>query len=310
MANEEHLALLLQGVAAWNQWRKTHRDIRPDLAEADLRGANLVGANLRGANLVGVNLEEADLTNADLRKVELIGANLTRADFLRANFIQTRLAGADFSEATIQLTTFASVDLSTIRGLETAHHKGPSTIGIDTLYHSNGQIPYVFLREAGVPDEMITYTKSLVGRPFEFYSCFISYSSEDRKFAERLHADLQDKGVRCWFAPEDLKMGDEFDSRIEESIQVHDRLLLILSEDSVKSRWVQREVAAAFEKEGKEDRIVLFPIQIDEAVMHSAVGWAADIRRRRHIGDFRQWKDHDAYQKAFNRLLRDLKADI
>jgi hypothetical protein len=44
--------------------------------------------------------------------------------------------------------------------------------------------------------------------------------------------------------------------------------------------------------------------------MQSAVGWAADIRRMRHIGDFQQWKDHDAYQKALQRLLRDLKADI
>jgi hypothetical protein len=116
--------------------------------------------------------------------------------------------------------------------------------------------------------------------------------------------------VRCWFAPEDLKIGDEFRSRIDESIQVYDRLLLILSEHSVTSRWVQKEVETAFEKEGKENRIVLFPIRIDEAVIHSAVGWAADIRRQRHIGDFRQWKDHDAYQQAFQRLLRDLKADI
>jgi TIR domain len=107
-----------------------------------------------------------------------------------------------------------------------------------------------------------------------------------------------------------LKIGDEFRSRIDESIQVYDRLLLILSEHSVKSRWVQKEVETAFEKEGKENRIVLFPVQIDEAVMHSTVGWAADIRRQRHIGDFRQWKDRDAYQKAFNRLLRDLKSDI
>jgi len=32
------------------------------------------------------------------------------------------------------------------------------------------------------------------------------------------------------------------------------------------------------------------------------------LRRARHIGDFRAWKDHDAYQKSFERLLRDLKA--
>ena len=37
--------------------------------------------------------------------------------------------------------------------------------------------------------------------------------------------------------------------------------------------------------------------------------WAADIRRARHIGDFSRWKDHDVYQRAFERLLRDLKAE-
>jgi hypothetical protein len=44
--------------------------------------------------------------------------------------------------------------------------------------------------------------------------------------------------------------------------------------------------------------------------MHSAVGWAAAIRRQRHIGDFRQWEDPNTYQQALQRLLRDLKADI
>jgi hypothetical protein len=202
------------------------------------------------------------------------------------------------------------VDLSTALGLEAIQHRGPSIIGIDTLYRSQGNIPEAFLRGAGVPDDLITYIKSLVGQPFQYYSCFISYSSRDEALAQRLHADLQDKGVRCWFAPGDLKIGDEFRSRIDESIQVYDRLLRILSEYSVKSRWVQKEVETAFEKEGKENRTVLFPIRIDEAIMQSVVGWAADIRRQRHISDFRQWKDHDAYQQAFARLLRDLKADI
>jgi hypothetical protein len=58
--------------------------------------------------------------------------------------------------------------------------------------------------------------------PIQFYSCFISYSSKDHDFAERLHADLQARGVRCWFAPVDLKIGDRFQERIEESIRVYD----------------------------------------------------------------------------------------
>jgi uncharacterized protein YjbI with pentapeptide repeats len=53
----------------------------------------------------------------------------------------------------------------------------------------------------------------------QFYSCFISYSTQDQEFAQRLHADLQAKNLRCWFAPEDLKIGDRFQGRIEESIR-------------------------------------------------------------------------------------------
>jgi hypothetical protein len=320
MANEEHLERLKKGVHFWNQWREEYPEIKPDLSDADLSGADLSGADLSGADLTGVdfirahlsgahlswaNLFVANLSGADLTGVNLTGANLTRTDLFAPH-----LPPADLSRARIGYTVFGNVNLSTVRGLDTIEHTRPSTIGIDTLYRSQGNIPEVFLRGAGVPDEMITYIKSLVGRPFEFYSCFISYSSRDDALAQRLYADLQNKGVRCWFAPEDLKIGDEFRSRIDESIQVYDRLLLVLSDHSVRSRWVQKEVETAFEKEGKENRIVLFPIRIDEAVMQSAVGWAADIRRQRHIGDFRQWKDHEAYQQAFTRLLRDLKADI
>jgi len=56
-----------------------------------------------------------------------------------------------------------------------------------------------------------------------FHSCFISYSTVDQEFAERIHADLQKNGIRCWFAPEDLKIGDRFFDRISESIHAHDK---------------------------------------------------------------------------------------
>ena len=79
------------------------------------------------------------------------------------------------------------------------------------------------------------FIRSLPGAALEFYSCFISYSSADQAFAERLTAGLRAKGVRCWFAPEDLKIGDRFRTRIDESIRVHDKLLLVLSRHSIQS---------------------------------------------------------------------------
>jgi hypothetical protein len=212
MANEEHLARLQQGVDAWNRWRDESWEIRPDLTGAHLTGAHLTEANLAGARLSGANL-----TGAHLDRALLTAANLTGVH--------------------IGWTAFGNVDLSSVRGLETVEHEGPSTIGIDTLYRSQGNIPEVFLRGTGVPDDMITYIKSLVGQPFQYYSCFISYSSHDEALAQRLHADLQDKGVRCWFAPKDLKIGDEFRSVIDASIQVYDRLLLILSGLHRHQQW-------------------------------------------------------------------------
>ena len=159
-----------------------------------------------------------------------------------------------------------------------------------------------------MPEDFIVYMKSLARNPIEFYSCFISYSSKDDDFAQRLHADLQQKGVRRWFAPEDLKIGDKFRTRIDESIRVHDKLMVILSQNSIQSPWVEEEVEAALEKEHSQNKPVLFPIRLDDAVMETDQAWTASLRRTRHIGDFRAWQDHDLYHKSFERLLRDLKA--
>jgi hypothetical protein len=270
MANPKHLEMLKRGVDVWNMWRLKNPEPTVDLREADLRGANLRGANLRGANL----------------------------------------GGADLTQALIADTTFGNNDLSEVKGLETVRHVGPSTIGIDTIYKSKGKIPEVFLRGCGVPEDFIVYMKSLVGKAIEFYSCFISYSRKDEDLAKRLHADLQAQNVRCWFAPEDLRIGDKFRTRIDEAIRVHDKLLLVLSKSSVTSAWVEKEVETAFEKEQPHGgKPVLFSIRLDDAVMKTDQAWAADVRRTRHIGDFTRWKDHDAYRQAFQRLLRDLKAE-
>lgn len=267
-------------------------------------------ADFYGADLREVILHEASLTRTDLHEADLRKAKLGRAVLTGTNLSGANLAEADFSGCIMENTEFGDVDLSQSKGLESVRHRGPSTIGIDTIYRSGGNIPEAFLRGAGVPEPFIANMKSLVAAmsPVEFYSCFISYSSRDQEFAERLHADLRGKNVRCWFAPEDLKIGDRLRPSFDEAIRVHDKLMVLLSKNSVSSPWVEKEVETAFEKERLQNRTVLFPIRLDDAVMETNEAWAADIRRGRHIGDFRDWKDHDSYKKAFERLLRDLKA--
>lgn len=159
---------------------------------------------------------------ADLHQADLSWARLGGAD----------LRGARLGRAVLHKTVLAEVNLVQVADLDTCRHFGPSTIDHQTLERS-GPLPLIFLRGVGLPETPIEYLPSLLNQSFEFYSCFISYSAKDQELAERLHADLQNKGVRCWFAPHDRSIGA-------------------------------------------------------------------------NIWDFTRWKDHDSYQKTFERVLRDL----
>jgi hypothetical protein len=294
-----------------------------NLSFADLRKANLQHANLRKANLIFAKLGEADLHLADLSETNLRSADFSRANLSGAKLYQADLSKADLSradvsfadlclanlsEARLKETIFANVNLNGCEGLESCVHYEPSTIDHRTLRRS-GSLSLAFLRGVGLPDRLIEYLPSILEQAIQLYSCFISYSSKDQAFAERLYADLQNKGVRCWFAPEDMKIGTRIDDTIDAAIRLRDKLLLILSETSVTSAWVLKEVRTALMEEGRHGRTVLFPIRLDDAVMDTTEQWAHDIRRTRHIGDFTRWKEHDAYQKALDRLLRNLRIE-
>lgn len=132
MPNQRHLDLLKEkSVSAWNKYRKQHPEEQPDLSNADLHGAKLNEILLNSAYL-----EHADLSGANLSNANLHHANLSGAIFRGTNLTNTNL-----SHALLRDTLLAKVDLRTVKGLDTVHHLGPSTIGLDTISLSKGKIP-------------------------------------------------------------------------------------------------------------------------------------------------------------------------
>ena len=261
------LDIIRQGANAWNVWRDKHPDVKPALSYAMLDNANLSHANLTYANLSFASLRGANLTAADLRFANLSDANLNEADLSSAdlrftNLSDARLDQTDLGDAVIGQTTFGNNDLSATGGLRTVRHLGPSTIGIDTLFKSEGKIPEEFLREAGVPDDFITFIPSFIGQAIQFHSCFISYSHQDEEFSQRLHSRMRGDNLRVWYAPEDMKGGRKLHEEIFRAIQIHDKLLLVLSENSMKSEWVITEIRRARKVELEENRRKLFPIRL------------------------------------------------
>jgi hypothetical protein len=301
MSKPEYLSIFLNGVEEWNSWRSENRE------DYD---------------------EHIDLSNEDMSYEDLTGFDFSDTDLSNVNFTGATLDWADFYGATVNGTIFSDIDLSKVFHLDYVHHRGPSILGLDSIYQSQGKIPLKFLRGCGLSDLDIEYAKLAApgldpnqviqityeiyrlycDEPIKFYSCFISHSTEDTDFANRLYEDLQNEGVRCWLAMKDLKIGDPIRPTIDQQIRLRDKLLVILSENSIKSEWVGDEVEAAIEEESKSNRMLLFPIRLDDVVMNIQDGWSAKIRRTRNIGDFSNWPDPVSYQRALDCLLQDLKA--
>lgn len=242
---------------------------RVNFDKADLRGAHLrlmdmSGGSLRhvqltGATLWGVNLQDAKMSHADLREASLSDVILVKAD----------LRSADLSGAKVSGLTFGNNPLTSVRGLSTLEHKGPSNIDRNTLVESRGKLPVEFLRGCGFHNwEIETYrlydpsisqakvidivykVSELRSDPFvQFYSCFISYSHADRPFARRLHDALQRRGVRCWLDEHQLLPGDDIFEQVDRGIRLWDKVLLCCSKASLKSWWVDDEITKAYQKE-------------------------------------------------------------
>jgi uncharacterized protein YjbI with pentapeptide repeats len=282
-----------------------------DLIGADLRGANLRGAKLGWANLTGATLANADLSGATLMNSRLDGANLSGADLSDAtlggaNLLQANLSGATLNNTYLYHTDFSDTNLDRAIGLETCRYAGPCTIDHRTMFEYE-PLPISFLRGCGLPESLVDYLPSLRGNPIQYYTCFISFSTADQLFANRLRADLQDRGVRSWFAPHDLPVGAKTWDAIDEAIRLRDKLLLVLSAAAIASDWVEDEVNKAFAEERERKTTVLFPIRIDDSVMTATEPWARKLRDQRNIGDFLKWREAEDYNKGLNRILRDLK---
>ncbi|HEU5228162.1 MAG TPA: pentapeptide repeat-containing protein [Ktedonobacteraceae bacterium] len=112
MANRQQLSILKQGALPWNEWRKNHPDVQPDLSEGNLAGANLPGANLRGANLGGAELASADLQGANLLGATLVEANLHQANLHKADLGFADLTFAALSDANLTTARLWKADLT------------------------------------------------------------------------------------------------------------------------------------------------------------------------------------------------------
>src|SRR3954471_13691840 len=88
---------------------------------------------------------------------------------------------------------------------------------------------------------------------------FISYASADRPTARRLAKALEACGWSVWWDHRNLHGGQPFDDVIEEAVSTARMVVVVWSQNSIKSAWVRAEAALAL------DEKKLVPFRIDMA---------------------------------------------
>ncbi|PKB83530.1 MAG: hypothetical protein BZY88_01930 [SAR202 cluster bacterium Io17-Chloro-G9] len=294
------------------------------LSDANLTGANLREANLSRANLSGANLTDADLTGANLSRASLNRADLTNVKLDGVDLYETVLnspvlAGSNFSGSILGYTVFQNCDLSQAAGLDQIRHDAPSTVGIDVLYRSGGNVPDVFLRNVGLPESICEFQRSLqtslsdgVGLPGD---CFISCTDADAAFAQTLQLALQGQGVPCWVYSESTR-GNPLVERhstsdqeeVERGVRDYDKLVVLCTQGAMDSETVRNDVIQAQQLQESRDKWVLFLVAPDETVISGRGRLARTLSSEHMVFDLRMLaSDPSSNQEELGRLAEGLR---
>lgn len=126
-------------------------------------------------------------------------------------------------------------------------------------------------------------------------SAFISYSSQDSKFAERLATDLKKRELGVWFDRWEIRVGDSLTEKIGRGIRENDYLIVVLSPHSVASEWVRKELSEAMQREIKEKRVVVLPVLLKSCELPAFLP-------DKKYADFRR-----SYEEGLAELVRGIK---
>ncbi|MGA3407120.1 MAG: TIR domain-containing protein [Candidatus Bathyarchaeia archaeon] len=124
--------------------------------------------------------------------------------------------------------------------------------------------------------------------------CFLSHNKADKAFVRRLATDLRKKKIEVWFDEWKIKPGDSISVSIEDALSKFHNFVLVMTPNSMKSRWVTRELSIALYRHhsSKGRQMKIIPL----LRMNCRIPlWLRDIKyidfRRQYRVAFRQLAD-------------------
>lgn len=308
--------------------------------QTKLIGSTFIDAKFSNTTFEHCIMMGSDLFRSILRDTRLLFCDARGAFFGETEFFRCLLFGNWLGEATFFATRFLDTPIAINDLSETKHPEQYSIVDVATLHksaaillaaataeygsdemnlHARKSLEDVdsiqrFFRACGVPPEAIGLFRRWLLAP-EYASVFISYSTQDEAFAKELDRELRKRGIDVWFAPHSIRGGRTILEQVTAAISRQERVILILSESSMQSGWVETEIRHAILSKNSARR--LFPIRLvpfdvlkqwklfDSDSGRDLARYVRDF----YVPDFSGWRNEDAFLTAVEHLCRDLRSD-
>ena len=293
---------------------------RAVLSEANLTGAILVNANLSRVNLSGADLTDADLTGASLSGASVVRANMTNAkctdsDFYQTQFWSVNLTGTDMTGSLFGYSIFQDCDMSGIIGLDQVRHDCPSTVGLDSVFQSHGQIPEAFLLGAGLPEAALSFLDPAKSDSTSLREVYIACIDEDEAIATKLRDDLRAQGVRCWVFSQ-LVRGSALVDRhsasdqeeIERWVRDYDKMIILGNAASLEAETLLNDITAAKQMQISTEEWAMFLGATDDTLVEPKGRAARNLAAEHVVFDLRAG-DAATYKQEVERMAEALKQD-
>ena len=300
---------------------------KANISKSDFSFSYFTHSNFNGANLSEIQCFESGFSAADFANSNLNGSNmsyclfkfsnlsktnLSHASFIGSSFLENDFSTTNLTDAEIGKTVFQSCNLSGCKGLGSVKHNGPSSIDFQTIKKSvvslnNSLEPDFknFLFSAGFPMELIQQLPTIF-EEVKYYSAFVSYGEPNKKFAEKLRKDLEDKGVTCWLYSLDGTVGKRTWEEIIQKRREADKMIILCSADSLVRDGVLKEI----EEQLDEDPEKIIPISLDDLWKHKGFMVKRGERDLKPFLMERNYSDFSTkykYKNSMSKLFKGLK---
>ena len=146
---------------------------------------------------------------------------------------------------------------------------------------------------------------------------FVSYSQPDEKIGASVVSRLKKETFVVWFAPEQLEPGDSF-MEIFDQIDNCDAFIVLLSRNSAKSPWVNKELDVAITRQLSDRPLLLIPAYLepmgplrkvaDLKAVDLREGWLAkglkSLVSQLHGEEENSEASHQSFEHFLNNLVR------